>query len=104
MEQLYNQLLEQLADIERQQQDPTLSHSDQQLLDQAWEELNDRLDELDDILDTATVEWRDATEYLEEDDDDTTSSGTKAFDFRAFQLLQEVSQQQQQQQQPQQRP
>lgn len=72
MERIYNTLLQQLADIERQQQDTTLSHSDQQLLDQAWDDINDRLEQLDDILDAETVEWQDAAEYLEEEDDDAT--------------------------------
>ncbi len=73
MEQRYTNLLQQLADIERQQQDPTLSHSDQQLLDQAWDDINEQLDYLDDILDASTIDWQDATEYLEEEaDDDAT--------------------------------
>jgi hypothetical protein len=39
-------LLEQLADIERQMDDSTLSHSDQQLLDQAWDDINDQIEVL----------------------------------------------------------
>lgn len=45
----YQDLLSQLAEIERQQQDKTLPHSDQQMLDQAWEDINDQLEELDDL-------------------------------------------------------
>jgi hypothetical protein len=48
-------LLRQLADIERQMEDKTLSHSDQQLLDQAWEDINGQLNELDDIEEPAAV-------------------------------------------------
>ena len=42
----YFELLMELADIERQQEDLKLSHSDQQLLDQAWEEINNELEEI----------------------------------------------------------
>jgi hypothetical protein len=38
-----------LADVERQLADPTLSHSDQQLLDQAWDFYTEQLDELESI-------------------------------------------------------
>jgi acyl-CoA thioesterase len=76
MERRYNNLLQQLADIERQQQDPTLSHSDQQLLDQAWDDINEQLDHLDDILDASTIEWQDATEYIEEEEDDDATIET----------------------------
>lgn len=63
----------QLVDIERQQQDNTLSHSDQQLLDQAWEDITNEIDELEDVIATGEeieAEWRDATEYLEDHDDE----------------------------------
>lgn len=63
----------QLVDIERQQEDDTLSHSDQQLLDQAWEDITNEIDELEEIIATGEeieAEWRDATEYLEDEDDD----------------------------------
>lgn len=45
----YQDLLSQLAEIERQQQDKTLPHSDQHLLDQAWEDINDQLEELEEL-------------------------------------------------------
>lgn len=37
------ELLEQLAGVEAKMNDSTQSHSDQQLLDQAWEDLNDQI-------------------------------------------------------------
>ncbi len=64
MSSLYQSLIAELAAIERQQQDLTLSPLDQQLLDQAWEDVTDRLDEFDTLAD---VHWRDAREYLEEE-------------------------------------
>jgi hypothetical protein len=67
---LHQSLLTELADIERQLQDPFLPHSDQQLLDQAWEEVTNRLDELETIYEE-DVEWRDAAAYLESEDEDS---------------------------------
>jgi hypothetical protein len=67
---LHQSLLAELADIERQQQNLDLSHSDQQLLDQAWEEVNNRLDELETIYEE-DVEWRDAAAYLESESEDS---------------------------------
>lgn len=61
----YETLLAELAAIERQQQDLTLSPLDQQLLDQAWEDINDQLNELDTLED---LEWRDARVVIEEDE------------------------------------
>ena len=51
-------LLEQLADIERQMDDSTLSHSDQQLLDHAWDDINDQIEvlQLADEYDNQTIE------------------------------------------------
>jgi hypothetical protein len=67
---LYDSLVAELADIERQQQDPTLPHSDQQLLDQAWEDVMNRLDELETIVEEAVEDdWRDARVVVEEDED-----------------------------------
>ena len=66
---LYQALLAELAGIERQQQDPTLSHSDQHILDQAWEDVMDRLDELETAGEE--VDWRDAAEYLESEGEDS---------------------------------
>lgn len=45
----YDELLALLADVEEQMNDPTLSHSDQQLLDQAWEAYNEELEFLDEL-------------------------------------------------------
>lgn len=55
-----------LLEIERQQNDYTLPHSDQQLLDQAWEDLTNQIEELEQSL----LTWRDATQYLEEEEED----------------------------------
>lgn len=41
-------LLQALADIERQMADATLPHSEQQLLDLAWEDINSQIEEYDD--------------------------------------------------------
>jgi hypothetical protein len=66
---LYRSLVAELADIERQQQDPTLPHSDQHLLDQAWEDVMNQLDELETIVEEpAEEDWRDAQVVLEEED------------------------------------
>jgi hypothetical protein len=43
------ELLHLLADVEKQMNDTTLSHSDQQLLDQAWEAYTEELDFLDEL-------------------------------------------------------
>jgi hypothetical protein len=55
-----------LLEIERQQNDYTLSHSDQQLLDQAWEDLTTEIEELEQSL----LTWHDAAEYLEEEEEE----------------------------------
>jgi hypothetical protein len=69
---LLEKLLSELADIERQQQDDTLSHSDQQMLDQAWENVTNQIDELEEILRVAEeVEWHDAADYLESESEDS---------------------------------
>jgi hypothetical protein len=70
---LHQTLLAQLADIERQLQDTTLSHSDQQLLDQAWEDVNNRLDELEILFETQeeSGDWRDAAAYLDSESEDS---------------------------------
>ena len=66
---LHEALLAELADIERRQQDPTLSHLDQQLLDQAWEDTVRRLEDLETIADSVVEEdWRDARSVIDEDD------------------------------------
>lgn len=43
------ELLAALVDIERQIDDPNTPHSDQKLLDDAWEDINGQLEELDDV-------------------------------------------------------
>jgi len=69
-----------LADVEAKMQNPTLPHSDQQLLDQAWEAYTNEIDELEDILEMAheidETDWRDAEVYLasQEADDDYQES------------------------------
>jgi hypothetical protein len=72
---LLEKLLSELADIERQQQDDTLSHSDQHLLDQAWEDVTNQIDELEEILRVAEeyeeAEWQDAAHYLESESEDS---------------------------------
>jgi hypothetical protein len=61
-------LYAELADIERQQQDKTLPHSDQQLLDQAWEATTNQIDELERYIEDCEEEgWRDAREVIDED-------------------------------------
>jgi hypothetical protein len=67
---LHQTLLAELADIERQQQNLDLSHSDQQLLDQAWEDVTNRLDELETIYEE-NVDWRDAAVYLDSEEEDS---------------------------------
>lgn len=62
-----------LMEIERLQEDKTLSHSDQALLDQAWEDVTNEMDDLEEAIaagEEIEAEWRDATEYLEDEDDD----------------------------------
>lgn len=64
---LYRALLSELADIERQQEDRTLPHSDQQLLDQAWEDVTNQIDELEAIVEEPEEEdWRDARAVLDD--------------------------------------
>jgi len=66
MENTYQILLEQLAAVEERLQNPTLSHSDQLLLELAWEDITNRLDELETIEEPpAEDEWRDAREALD---------------------------------------
>lgn len=64
-----------LETVERLMQDTTLPHSDQQMLDQAWEYYAERVERMEDLLDLAddmeSVEWRDAAEYLDEEEDDS---------------------------------
>ena len=66
-------LLLQLVDIERQMEDKTLSHSDQQLLDQAWEDITDQINELDELAEYNEEPHEDvmaADVYPDEWDDD----------------------------------
>lgn len=61
-----------LADVEAQLADPTLPHSDQQILDQAWEAYTNEIDAIESGQPYVAeeVEWQDAAEYLEEEDDE----------------------------------
>jgi len=70
---LHQALLTELADIERQQQDPFLSHSDQQLLDQAWEDVDNQIYELEILFETQeeSGDWRDAAAYLDSESEDS---------------------------------
>ena len=67
---LRQSLLAELADIERQLQDPTLSNMDRDRLDQVWEDTHDRLDDLDGLfiaippIDDRV--WRGASDFLSE--------------------------------------
>ena len=68
-----------LADIERQQADPYLPHSDQQLLDQALEDVMNRIDALETSVEAynAYIEQRDAQlrdvyDYLGEEEESDT--------------------------------
>lgn len=47
---LRQSLLAELASLERQLQDPTLSNMDRDRLDQVWEDTHDRLDDLDGLF------------------------------------------------------
>lgn len=58
-EQLRNRLSDLLlenAEIEKQMEDKTLPHSDQQLLDQAWEAIQDQILVLTDMIDISEEE------------------------------------------------
>ena len=70
-ERLLQDLYAELATIERQQEDTTLPHSDQQLLDQAWETVSRQIDDLEDIMASEVDDWRDAAEYLDEAEEDS---------------------------------
>ena len=63
-----------LETVERLLQDTTLPHSDQQMLDQAWEYYTERVEMMEDLLDLAddmeSVEWHDAAEFLDEEEED----------------------------------
>jgi hypothetical protein len=71
-------LYDALADIERQQQDQTLSHSDQQLLDQAWEEISNQIDELDGV----EAECHTCKKTMTEDDMESWACDDDAVDWR----------------------
>jgi len=76
-----------LADVEAQMNDTTLSHSDQQLLDQAWDTYTNEIDAIEDAVEAGEQsEWRDAAEYLEseeEEDDDWTPTGPGSVTVRS---------------------
>lgn len=44
------QLLKELVDVEAKLEDETTSHSDQELLDQAWEDLTDQIAFLEEVI------------------------------------------------------
>lgn len=48
-------IIEQIAEIERQLSDDTLPHSDQQLLGQMWDELNEQLEAMEMNEDVDTI-------------------------------------------------
>lgn len=59
-------LYAELADIEEQMEDKTLPHSDQQLLDQAWDTITNQIVELEAAAAFADeVEWQDARAVLD---------------------------------------
>ena len=65
-----HELLEELVDIERQLQDKTLSHSDQELLEQAWETYDDEIATLEEIIEIGEdMDRKDQEDYDEEDYD-----------------------------------
>jgi archaellum component FlaC len=55
LEAVYEDLLQQLADISRQDSS-TLSHSDQQILDQAWDDVSAQIYELDQLFESMAIE------------------------------------------------
>jgi hypothetical protein len=57
-------LYAELDDIERQQEDKTLPHSDQHILDQAWDDIMGQIEELEELVDQANAG------NLEQEDDD----------------------------------
>ena len=66
-------LLEELAEIEQQLEDKTLSHSDQHLLNQAWDAIDAQIHAIETGEDDPFAEdtpWRDAAEYLESEEED----------------------------------
>lgn len=69
---LYQDLLKQLADIERQQEDKTLPHSDQQLLDQAWDDITSQINDVEELLQAgmdAASHWVDAAAFFEDEEE-----------------------------------
>lgn len=70
-------LLNQVEEVEKQMEDTTTSHSDQQLLDQAWEDLQDQIALLQEAIEMEIEfeqqanEWEDTRtneiEYYETD-------------------------------------
>lgn len=60
----YQDLLAELDEIEREQHDTTLSHSEQQMLDQAWDDCMRRIELTEELLARAEEE------ALNQEDDD----------------------------------
>jgi hypothetical protein len=56
LEARYEDLLQQLAEIEREMEDTTLSHSDQQVLNQAWDDIDAQIYELDQIFEDLAIQ------------------------------------------------
>jgi hypothetical protein len=67
---LLDSLRKQLAEIEENMKDETLSHSDQELMDQAWEDITNQIEEIEDFLGLAQqYDWKDAQEFFDEEDE-----------------------------------
>jgi hypothetical protein len=88
-----DELLEELADVEKQQEDKTLSHSDQQLLDQAWEDLNDQIAYLQEIIEMAQdADWggeeepiqTEGTIYVDDEEDKRVGADYYETDFGVY--------------------
>jgi hypothetical protein len=66
---LRNSLLRELDSLERELNDPTLTDSERQRLDQVWEDVNDRMDDLDGLFIAIPpiddLAWQDAREGLD---------------------------------------
>ena len=60
-----DELLTELSQLEKQQEDTTLPHSDQQLLDQAWEDLQDQI-----ALLQEAIEMGEEEDYVEEEEEE----------------------------------
>jgi len=50
LETVLDELVAALTEVEREMEDPTLSHSDQQVLDQAWEYYTEQIELVEEML------------------------------------------------------